>query len=283
MTSSSAGRARRGRDEVQVVQKGSEVFPHLEAALRRRSTELVLYGIPLFAAVVLRDFVAPAICVPPKVGGGAAVPRTHIRDVVWSDLTQLRQEGCTGHRVIGAACLPSWDSPANPCPWCRGHVGPVCASCNTVVHNRGSCRWNSGAHASYIASGDVNIRLCPDCWWVWASSLAAAPRRHPPPTLGANLLQHLRHSASHCIPGAGSGATAASSLLTRKVRRWLLRQLEGGDLISIGSLLQELRAWAPTVADDLPPVALTRAIRALSAEGRIVVRRDAVELLCPQS
>ena len=160
--------------------------------------------------------------------------------------------------TCGGACLPSWDSPANPCPWCRGHVGPVCASCNTVVHNRGSCRWNSGAHASYIASGDVNIRLCPDCWWVWASSLAAAPRRHPPPTLGANLLQHLRHSASHCIPGAGSGATAASSLPTRKVRRWVLRQLEGGDLDSIGSLLQELRAWAPTVADDWPPIALTR-------------------------
>ena len=97
--------ARRGRDEVQVVQKGSEVFPHLKAALRRRSTELVLYGISPFAAVVLRDFVAPAICVPPKVGGGAAVPRAHIRDVVWSDLTQLRQEGCTGHRVIGAPAV----------------------------------------------------------------------------------------------------------------------------------------------------------------------------------
>ena len=184
--------------------------------------------------------------------------------------------------TCGGLCLPTWDSPAKPCPWCRGHPGPVCPSCNTVIHTRGSCRWNSGAHPSYVASGEVNIRLCPDCWRAWAWSLAAAPRRHPPPTLGANLLQHLRNSARRCNPGAGSGTNAAPSLPTRKVRRWLLQHLEGGELATLSSLLQELRAWAPAVADDWLPIALTRAIRALSAEGRILIRRDAVELVRPQ-
>ena len=144
--------------------------------------------------------------------------------------------------TCGGVCLPTWDSPAKPCPWCRGHTGPVCPSCNTVIHTRGSCRWNSGAHPSYVASGEVNIRLCPDRWRAWAWSLAAAPRRHPLPTLGANLLQHLRISTRRCNPGAGSGTSAAPSLPTRKVRRWLLQHLEGGELATLSSLLQELRA-----------------------------------------
>ena len=198
----------------------------------------------------------------------------------WSEAVYASAVTCHGsppaHLACVAACwtcdgvcLPAWDSPANPCPWCRGHPGPVCPSCNTVIHNRGSCRWNSGAHPSYVASGEVNIRLCPDCWRAWAWSLAAALRRHPPPTLGANLLQHMRNSAMHCNPGAGSGTNAAPSLSTRKVRRWLLQHLEGGDLATLSSFLQELRAWGPAVADDWLPIALTRAIRALSAEGRI--------------
>ncbi|OLQ04671.1 hypothetical protein AK812_SmicGene12242 [Symbiodinium microadriaticum] len=30
--------------------------------------------------------------------------------------------------TCGGVCLPTWDSPAKPCPWCRGHPGTVCGS-----------------------------------------------------------------------------------------------------------------------------------------------------------
>ena len=87
----------------------------------------------------------------------------------------------------------------------------------------------------------------------------------------------------HCNREAGPGTNATPSLPTRKVRRWLLQHLEGGDLTTLSSPFQELRAWAPAVADDWLPIALTGAICALSAELCILIRRGAVELVRPQA
>ena len=67
----------------------------------RQGVQSGCQSIPFLAAVTLRDFVALAIRIPPRISGGAAVPRPHVRDEGWSDPTQLRQEGSTGDRVIG--------------------------------------------------------------------------------------------------------------------------------------------------------------------------------------
>ena len=90
-----------------VIQKGGEVFPQLQATFRRGHGIALHQGIlggcpsiPLLAVVTLRDFVTLPICFPPKVGGGAAVPRPHTWDEGWSD-----QDGSTGDSVVGTLAI----------------------------------------------------------------------------------------------------------------------------------------------------------------------------------
>ena len=171
--------------------------------------------------------------------------------------------------------------PALPCPWCRGSNGPSCASCNAVIHFRGRCRWNCGAHRAYDTSALSNVPFCPDCWHTWAHSLAAAPRRADAAPVSDRLLLHLRGLAAACTPGAGSGQVHSTPLPTRRVRRWLLRRLSSEGHAPLSLLLQELRQLAQGVAEDWPPVALSRAVRALQNEGLAVVNVDSLELLRP--
>ena len=181
----------------------------------------------------------------------------------------------------GGVSLPVHTRPALPCPWCRGSNGPSCASCNVVIHFRGRCRWNCGAHRAYDTSALSNIPFCPDCWQTWAHSLAAAPRRADAAPVSDRLLLHLRGMAAACTPGAGSGQVHSTPLPTRRVRRWLLRRLSSEGHAPLSLLLQELRQLAQGVAEDWPPVVLSRAVRALQNEGLAVVNVDSLELLRP--
>ena len=69
---------------------------------RRRVAPGSIQSRCLLAAVTLRHLGAPALGIPPQIRGGAAVPRPHIPDEGWSNLTQLRQEGGPGDRVAPA-------------------------------------------------------------------------------------------------------------------------------------------------------------------------------------
>ena len=168
--------------------------------------------------------------------------------------------------ACGGAAFPLPADAPLPCPWCRQARTPACAACHRTLHFRGSCRWNMGASHMYDVA-DTGALICPDCWWLWAQSLASCPRRRQVQPIAEDLRQHLRAVAAQAQPSAGSGVVRAESLPLRKVRRWLLTHLRRSNGSSMSALRARLRDLAPGVAEDWRNDVLLRAGRALCREG----------------
>ena len=131
-------------------------------------------------------------------------------------------DGC-GCARLSPACA---SADALSCPWCRQRHGAVCRMCSRLLHFRGECAWNRGAHGVYNTSPHEIVLLCPDCSWQWVQLLQACPSRPSvfPPT--GELARHLGMLEAATEPGAGDAvARPKASVSWGKVRRWLLRLL----------------------------------------------------------
>ena len=170
--------------------------------------------------------------------------------------------------ACGGADLPQHPGSPLPCPWCKSSAGSPCASCHTVVHQRGRCKWNCGAHAAYFASSPGAVLLCPDCCWSWIGQMQANPRfRRREVSLTEDLRALLLAQASKVQPGAGCRTSASPQLRLRSVRRWLLASLRSRGPCTPEELMLVMRERFPGQADSVYSSLLLRASRALQAEG----------------
>ena len=173
--------------------------------------------------------------------------------------------------ACGGPDFPRHSGAVQPCPWCMSRLGDPCASCHTVLHCRGRCRWNSGAHAAYVSQAPGVPTLCPDCWWEWVKQLASNPRwRRRPIPLSEPLHAHLRLAASQCCPGAGSQQGPLPLPGLRRVRRWLLTNIRHSGGSDMAQLLSLFCSQFPAAEATCCSTLLRRASQALQAEGLAV-------------
>ena len=97
----------------------------------------------------------------------------------------------------------------------KAWLGVSCV-CHRLLHFRGACGWNRGAHTAFALSPHETVLLCPDCAWEWVLLVQACPRRPCVARPAEELARHIRSAQTLTQPGAGESASWA------KVRKWLL-------------------------------------------------------------
>lgn len=170
---------------------------------------------------------------------------------------------CARARVANA-CDPA---SALNCPWCRQRHGEVCRLCSRLVHFRGQCAWNRGAHRAYGGSPHTGVLLCPDCAWSWVCMLRDSLRRPCLSRPSGELARHVSHLQSIVAPGAGDSVVRPRpAVRVAKVRRWFLVQLR--DCPQERSVLFRLCCDAfPDVSNGTLAPIFDHVVQILSREG----------------
>ena len=172
--------------------------------------------------------------------------------------------GSCGNARLASACNAT---DALHCLWCRQRHGDVCRMCCRLVHFRGQCAWNRGAHRAYGESPQVNVLLCPDCAWSWVCLLRDSLRRPFLFRPSAELARHVSHLQSIVAPGAGDSVVRPrSAVRVAKVRRWLLMELHAGPREQTALFRLCGTAFSDVSAGILEPI-FHHVVQLLSREG----------------
>lgn len=170
------------------------------------------------------------------------------------------------------------------CPWCPHRHGLVCRMCNRLVHFRGECAWNRGAHPAFAASAHELVLLCPDCHWSWASLLQASPRRPCVVTPSSELARHLQNLVAYAQPGAGDSVAQSKPQVTwAKTRRWILRFLQQFGPCSQEVVFRRYQAAFEGASETFLRSVFTGVLRVVCREGLLVVtQREGAPVLALQ-
>ena len=131
--------------------------------------------------------------------------------------------GVCGHCGCARVATACSTAEALKCPWCQQRHGSACRMCHRLVHFRGECGWNRGAHTAFALSPHETVLLCPDCAWEWVLLVQACPRRPCVARPAEELARHIRSAQTLTQPGAVElTACVGGSASWAKVRKWLL-------------------------------------------------------------